>query len=212
MLTNLIINTKYNIMKKILTIAACLAAAILVCMPAYSQKKKKETNKERKERIAKMVNDGASKKDVYVSIFRCFNKNNNFNFNYQTIQMGNTAYFIDLNKDHISCNMPFEGLAETKSRQAYSLSNTDISIVANNQITTIIGGWNEKQKSYLFRSIFWNNNNDKDTQAVQITMTIQIYPSGKVYAMVEVPGFESMSYEGEVVERPASDENNPLTD
>lgn len=211
MLTNLIINTKYNIMKKVLTIAACLAAAIMVCMPAYSQKKKKETSKERKERIAKMVNDGASHKNIYVSIFRCFNKNNNFNFNYQTIGSG-TINFIDLTGDRISCNLPFEGLADSKSRQAYSLSNTDISIIANNQITTIIGGWNEKQKSYLFRSIFWNNDTDKDSQAIQITMTIQVYPSGKVYAMVEVPGFESMSYEGEVVERPAPDENNPLTD
>ena len=118
-------------MKKFLTMAACLAAAILVCMPAYSQKKKKETARERKERIAKMVNDGASQKDIYISIFRCFNKNNNFNFNYQTIQMGNTSYYIDLKKDHISCNMPFEGLAESKSRQAYSLSNTDINIHAD---------------------------------------------------------------------------------
>ena len=199
-------------MKRFLTMAACLAAAILVCMPAYSQKKKKETARERKERIAKMVNDGASQKDIYISIFRCFNKNNNFNFNYQTIQMGNTSYYVDLKKDHISCNMPFEGLAESKSRQAYSLSNTDINIHAENQITTIFGGWQEKQKSYMFRSIFWNNDTDRDTQAIQVTMTIQIYPSGKVYAMVEVPGFESMSYEGEVIERPQPEQSNPLTE
>ena len=198
-------------MKKVFTMAVCLAAAIMVCMPAYSQKKKKETNKEKKERIAKMVNDGASRKNLYVSVFRCFNKNNNFNFNYQTIGSG-TINFIDLTGDHISCNLPFEGLAETKSRQAYSLANTDISIIANNQITTIFGGWNEKQKSYLFRSIFWNNDTDKDSQAIQVTMTIQVYLSGKVYAMVEVPGFESMSYEGEVVERPAPKEENSLTE
>ena len=199
-------------MKRFLTMAACFAAAIMICVPSYSQKKKKETNKERKERIAKMVNDGASKKDVYITIIRCFNKNNNFNFNYNTINSGTNLYFIDLNKDRISCSLPFEGLSDSKSRQAYSLSNTNISIKANNQITTIIGGWQEKQKSYMFRSIFWNNDSDTDKQAIQVTMTIQIYPSGKVYAMVEVPGFESMSYEGEIVERPAEEEANPLTE
>ena len=198
-------------MKKFFTMAVCLLAAVMVCLPAYSQKKKKETSKERKERIAKMVNEGATKKNIYISVFRCFNKNNNFNFNFQTIGSG-AENFIDLQKDRISCTLPFEGLAETKSRQAYSNTKSDFSIRADNQITTIMGGWQENQKSYMFRSIFWNNDSDKDSQAMQITLTIQIYPSGKVYAMVEVPGFESMSYEGEVIERPAPADNNPLTE
>lgn len=188
----------------------CLLAAVLICLPAYSQKKK-ETNREKKERLAKMVNEGATRKDIYISIFRCFNKNNNFNFNFQTIGSGSQT-FIDLCKDRISCTLPFEGLAESKSRQAYSNTTSDFSIIANNQITTIFGGWQEKQKSYMFKCIFWNNDSDRDHQAMQITMTIQIYPSGKVYAMVEVPGFESMSYEGEVVERPEVENTNPLTE
>ncbi len=199
-------------MKRILMIAACVAAAIMICSPSYAQKKKRETAKERKERIAKMVNDGAYKKDVFIGISRSFNKNNNFNFNFQTINSAN-SYYIDLNKDRISCNLPFEALAETKSRQAYSNTNTDISIFSENQVTTIMGGWQEKQKSYLFQCIFWNNNTDKDNaMAMQVTITIQIYPSGKVYAMVKIPGFESMSYEGEVMERPAPQEGNPLTE
>jgi len=198
-------------MKKFLTMAACLAAAVMICMPAYSQKKKRETNKERKERIAKMVNAGASARNLYITISRSFNKNNNFNNNYNTIGMGNTGYYIDLAKDRISCNMPFEAMADSKSRQAYSHNSDNISIVSHNQVTTIFGGWQESQKSYMFRSIFWNNNSDTGNEAVQITMTIQVYPSGKVYAMVEVPGYESMSYEGEVAERPAPEEANPLT-
>lgn len=199
-------------MKKIFTIAMCLLAAVLISVPSYSQRKKKESNKERKERIAKIANEGSQKKDLFIFITRSFNKNNNFNFNYQTISAATAEYYVDLKRDRISCCLPFTGLAETKARQAYSLANTDISIIANNQITTIFGGWSEKQKSYLFQSIFWNNDTDKDTQATQITMTIQVYPSGKVYIMVEVPGFESVSYEGEVDERPYKDDTNPLTE
>lgn len=199
-------------MKKIFTIAMCLLAAILISVPSYSQKKKKESNKERKERVAKMTNDGAAKKDLFIFITRSFNKNNNFNFNYNTINASTAEYYIDLKRDRISCCLPFTGLAETKARQAYSLANTDISIIANNQITTIFGGWSEKQKSYMFQSIFWNNDTDRDAQAIQVTMTIQVYPSGKCYIMVEVPGFESVSYEGEVDARPYPEEANPLTE
>ena len=199
-------------MKKIFTIAMCLLAAVLISIPSYSQKKKKESNKERKERIAKITNDGAAKKDLFIFITRSFNKNNNFNFNYNTISAATAEFYVDLKRDRISCCLPFTGLADSKSRQAYSLSNTDISIIANNQITTIFGGWSEKQKSYMFQSIFWNNDTDKDAQAVQVTMTIQVYPSGKVYIMVEVPGFESVSYEGEVDNRPYPDDPNPLTE
>ena len=199
-------------MKKIFTISMCLLAAVLISIPSYSQKKKKETNKERKERIAKMTNDGAAKKDLFIFITRSFNKNNNFNFNFNTINAATAEFYIDLKRDRISCCLPFTGLAETKARQAYSLANTDISIIANNQITTIFGGWSEKQKSYMFQCLFWNNDTDKDTQAVQVTMTLQVYPSGKVYAMVEVPGFESVSYEGEVDGRPYPEEANPLTE
>ena len=54
-------------MKKIFTIAMCLLAAVLISIPSYSQKKK-ETNKERKERIAKITNDGAAKKDLFIFI------------------------------------------------------------------------------------------------------------------------------------------------
>ena len=68
-------------MKKIFTIAMCLLMAVLICVPSYSQKKKKESSKERKERIAKITNDGAQKKDLFIFITRSFNKNNNFNFN-----------------------------------------------------------------------------------------------------------------------------------
>lgn len=199
-------------MKKIFTITMCLLAAVLICVPSYSQKKKKESNKERKERIAKITNDGAAKKDLFIFITRSFNKNNNFNFNYNTINASTAEYYIDLKRDRISCCLPFTGLAETKARQAYSLANTDISIIANNQITTIFGGWSEKQKSYMFQSIFWNNDTDRDAQAIQVTMTIQVYPSGKCYIMVEVPGFESVSYEGEVDARPYPEEVNPLTE
>ena len=199
-------------MKKIFTIAMCLLAAALISIPSYSQKKKKESNKERKERIAKITNDGAAKKDLFIFITRSFNKNNNFNFNYNTISAATAEFYVDLKRDRISCCLPFTGLADSKSRQAYSLSNTDISIIANNQITTIFGGWSEKQKSYMFQSIFWNNDSDTDSQAIQITMTIQVYPSGKVYIMVEVPGFESVSYEGEVDNRPYPDDPNPLTE
>ena len=199
-------------MKKIFTIAMCLLAAVLISIPSYSQKKKKESNKERKERIAKITNDGAAKKDLFIFITRSFNKNNNFNFNYNTISAATAEFYVDLKRDRISCCLPFTGLADSKSRQAYSLSNTDISIIANNQITTIFGGWSEKQKSYMFQSIFWNNDSDTDSQAIQITMTIQVYPSGKVYIMVEVPGFESVSYEGEVDNRPYPDDPNPLTE
>lgn len=199
-------------MKRIFTIAMCLLAAVLISIPSYSQKKKKETNKERKERIAKLVNDGAAKKNLFIFITRSFNKNNNFNFNYNTISAATAEFYVDLKRDRISCCLPFTGLSESKARQAYSLSNTDISIIANNQITTIFGGWNEKQKSYMFQSIFWNNDTDKDAQAIQVTMTLQVYPSGKVYIMVEVPGFESVSYEGEVDNRPYPEEANPLTE
>ena len=199
-------------MKKIFTIAMCLLAAVLISIPSYSQKKKKESNKERKERIAKITNDGAAKKDLFIFITRSFNKNNNFNFNYNTISAATAEFYVDLKRDRISCCIPFTGLADSKSRQAYSLSNTDISIIANNQITTIFGGWSEKQKSYMFQSIFWNNDSDTDSQAIQITMTIQVYPSGKVYIMVEVPGFESVSYEGEVDNRPYPEDPNPLTE
>ncbi|MBR6464974.1 MAG: hypothetical protein IKS82_00910 [Bacteroidales bacterium] len=199
-------------MKKIFTIAMCLLAAVLISIPSYSQKKKKETSKERKERIAKITNDGAAKKDLFIFITRSFNKNNNFNFNYNTISAATAEFYVDLKRDRISCCLPFTGLADSKSRQAYSLSNTDISIIANNQITTIFGGWSEKQKSYMFQSIFWNNDSDTDSQAIQVTMTLQVYPSGKVYIMVEVPGFESVSYEGEVDNRPYPDDPNPLTE
>ena len=199
-------------MKKIFTIAMCLLAAVLISIPSYSQKKKKESSKERKERIAKITNDGAAKKDLFIFITRSFNKNNNFNFNYNTISAATAEFYVDLKRDRISCCLPFTGLADSKSRQAYSLSNTDISIIANNQITTIFGGWSEKQKSYMFQSIFWNNDSDTDSQAIQITMTLQVYPSGKVYIMVEVPGFESVSYEGEVDNRPYPDDPNPLTE
>lgn len=199
-------------MKKIFTITMCLLAAVLICVPSYSQKKKKESNKERKERIAKITNDGAAKKDLFIFITRSFNKNNNFNFNYNTISASTAEFYIDLKRDRISCCLPFTGLAETKARQAYSLANTDISIIANNQITTIFGGWSEKQKSYMFQSIFWNNDSDTDTQAIQVTMTLQVYPSGKCYIMVEVPGFESVSYEGEVDSRPYPEDPNPLTE
>lgn len=199
-------------MKKILTIALCLLTAVLICVPSYSQKKKKESNKERKERIAKLVNENGAKKDLFMFITRSFNQNNNFNFNYQTINAATAEYYVDLKKDRISCCLPFTGLAETKARQAYSLANTDISIIANNQITTIFGGWSEKQKSYMYQCIFWNNDTDRDTQAVQVTMTVQVYPSGKVYIMVEVPGFQSVSYEGEVDARPYPEEANPLTE
>ena len=102
-------------MKKIFTIAMCLLAAVLISVPSYSQKKKKETNKERKERIAKITNDGAAKKDLFIFITRSFNKNNNFNFNYQTISAATAEYYIDLKRDRISCCLPFTGLAETKS-------------------------------------------------------------------------------------------------
>ncbi|MBR5398512.1 MAG: hypothetical protein IK103_01820 [Bacteroidales bacterium] len=199
-------------MKKIFTIAMCLLAAVLICVPSYSQKKKKESSKERKERIAKITNDGAAKKDLFIFITRSFNKNNNFNFNYNTISAATAEFYVDLKRDRISCCLPFTGLSDSKSRQAYSLANTDISIIANNQITTIFGGWSEKQKSYMFQSIFWNNDSDTDSQAIQITMTLQVYPSGKVYIMVEVPGFESVSYEGEVDNRPYPDDPNPLTE
>ena len=199
-------------MKKIFTIAMCLLAAVLISIPSYSQKKKKESSKERKERIAKITNDGAAKKDLFIFITRSFNKNNNFNFNYNTISAATAEFYVDLKRDRISCCLPFTGLADSKSRQAYSLSNTDISIIANNQITTIFGGWSEKQKSYMFQSIFWNNDSDTDSQAIQVTMTLQVYPSGKVYIMVEVPGFESVSYEGEVDNRPYPDDPNPLTE
>lgn len=64
----------------------------------------------------------------------------------------------------------------------------------------------------MFQSIFWNNDSDTDTQAIQVTMTLQVYPSGKCYIMVEVPGFESVSYEGEVDSRPYPEDPNPLTE
>ena len=64
----------------------------------------------------------------------------------------------------------------------------------------------------MFQCIFWNNDTDKDSQAIQITMTLQVYPSGKVYIMAEVPGFESVSYEGQVDNRPYPEEANPLTE
>lgn len=186
-------------MKKFLMTALCVAVAIMVFSPSYyAQKKKRETAKERKERIARMVNESASKKNFFIAISRYFPKNGVG----QEVIYSTDGYFIDVQKDRISCNLPYVSKTASEWNQAYNLSNTNMNICCDNQITTLMGGWSESQKSYMFMSIFWNNNTDKDTQAIQVTMTIQIYPSGKVYAMVEIPGKDSISYEGEIDVRP----------
>lgn len=178
-------------------ITTVFLAIILISSPAEAQKKK-ETGKERRARIAKMVQDGAAGRDFFIAIGRFFPKSGTA----QHISYSTDGYFIDVQNDRISCNVPYVGQAERSSNTPYNLSNTNINICADNQIITLFGGWQEKEKSYIFRTIFWNNDDDTGNEAIQVILTVQLYTSGKAYAQVEIQGMELISYEGEIEPRP----------
>ena len=113
-------------MKKFWTITTILLAAILICSPAEAQKKK-ESGKERKARIAKMVQDGAAGRDFFIAVGRFFPKSGTA----QHISYSKDGYFIDVQNDRISCNLPYVGQAERSSNTPYNLSNTNINICAD---------------------------------------------------------------------------------
>ena len=195
-------------MKKILMTALIIMLTGAVISDCFAQTKKKETRKEKQARIEKMVADGAAQKDFFIEIGRIFPKNGVA----QNIVYDTKMYYIDCRKDRLFCNLPYIGQAEISSRTAYgSEVNSSMGLSAHNQVVTIIGGWQEKVKSYLFQVVFWNGDIDYDKDAKQVTLTIQMYKSGKVYAMAAIRGYENVSYEGEIAERPEEEKPNPLT-
>lgn len=180
-------------MKKILTVL--MIALLAFSTSAFSQVKK-ETRAEKKARIEKMVKDGITNKNLFIEITRICPINGVA----QNVVYGNDGYYIKIFGKTISCSMPYIGNARSV---AYG-SNSDLSINSDKQEMTLFGGWQEKDKCYAFQTIFWNGNKTEGPGSMQVTLTMQIYTSGEVFAKVDITGMDSMSYVGDVDQEPAA--------
>lgn len=203
-------------MKKIFIVSVVTALALLICQPAaFSQKKSKKELKEMRE---KMVKSAADDKNIFIVLSSMTNKKKNSNLpiaksgaeslsytntNYTRNSSGDgidldVTYYIYLNKNRISCYLPFECEKESRVGDNYSNNSFFIHIDADNKNVPILGGLQKNQKSYMFQCSFKNT----DKLTLQVTVTMQVYPSGKVYAMVEIPSYDTLYYEGTVIEIP----------
>ncbi len=187
-------------MKKYLFLTIALFLMMFTYVQGYAQKKR-ESAKERKARIEKLVEDATKEKTFFVAVGRIFPKSGVA----QNVVFSNDGFFFNVEKDKLSCNAPYIGQSERNANTAYN-TQTNLHLFAENQIITLFGGWQEKMKSYVYKTVFWNNNNSKGVDAIQIVLTIQIYKSGKVYVKADVPNMEPITYEGEISEKPAPPE------
>ncbi|MGM9774863.1 MAG: DUF4251 domain-containing protein [Candidatus Egerieousia sp.] len=188
-------------MKKIFAILLVCFAVLSVSGQAYSQTKR-ETRKERKARIEKMISDKASSKKFRIDVTRVCPKNGVA----QNVVYSKDANYIEFNKDRITCNLPYIGGSERTQTAAYSSnSNNNLNIFAEHQICTIFGGWQEKDGCYRFSTVFWNDNNSSKPGAMQVTLIVQFDKEGSALMMVQINGMESMSYMGELSEEEVND-------
>lgn len=183
-------------MKKRFIAFAALLAVLAVSVQAVSQTRK-ETRKEKKARIEKMVNDKATAKIFRIDITRVCPKNGVA----QNVVYSKDANYIEIYKDRITCNLPYIGGSERVQTAAYSSNSTNnLNIYAENQICTVFGGWQEKDKCYRFSTVFWNDNNVSKPGALQVTLIVQFDKTGSALMMVQINGMDSMSYMGEISE------------
>ncbi len=186
-------------MKKFFYIVSCFI--LLTFISPYAQgQTKKESRKERKERIAKMVDDLCSKRDFFVAVTRLCPKNG---VAQNVIYTTESGLYADFNVNRFSCELPYNATTIRSSTQAYS-TNDNLHLSSKNQPATFIGGWQANYNCYSYRTVFWNNNDSEGVQAVQVTITVQIYRNGDIIMMAEWPGMEPMTYMGSIMDRPSS--------
>lgn len=169
---------------------AVLTVAFLTFSVSANAQVKRETRAEKKARIEKMVKDGVANKNLFIEITRICPKNGIA----QNVIYGNDGYYIRIAGNTISCNMPYIG----NNRSVAYGNNTDLNINSENQEMTLFGGWQDKDKCYAFQTIFWNGNKSEGAGIMQVTLVMQLYTTGEVFAKVDIAGMDSMSYVGEV--------------
>lgn len=182
---------KNQIMKRFLTVTMLLIFTLSLSAFAQTQK---ESRKEKRARIEKMVKDGVAQKNLFIELTRLCPINGVA----QNVVYGQDGYYIDIVGNTFTCNFPYIG---NGTRVAYGNSETNMNINSNHQIVTYFGGWQDKDKCYRYQTIFWNDNKTEGVGSMQLTITIEIYTDGAVLASLTVPGKDQMSYAGEIVER-----------
>jgi hypothetical protein len=180
-------------MKKFL--AVLMVVFLALSTSAFAQVKR-ETRAEKKARIEKLVKDGVANKVLFIEVTRLCPINGVA----QNVVYGNDGYYIKILGNRISCNLPYIG----NNRSVAYGNNSDININSDKQDMTLMGGWQDKDKCYIFQTIFWNGNKSEGPNIMQVTLTMQIYTSGEVFAKVDIVGMDSMSYVGEVDNEPAA--------
>lgn len=180
-------------MKKFLL--SMMVLSVLFSIPAAAQKQK-ETRAQKKARIEKLVKESIAANNYFVEVSRICPQNGVA----QNVIYGNDGYYMSLQGSSFSCNLAYIGGSRNV---AYHLNNLNIS--CKNQNITLFGGWQEKEKSYIYKIVFWNGDVKDSTEALQVTMTYQIFLTGEVLAKVDVPDMDSMSYVGEIAQRPEAE-------
>lgn len=182
-------------MKKLFILTFLLIFAFLTIPLNAQNKKKKETRKERKERMMKWVDEQCRNKTFRIGITRLCPKDGVA----QNITYGNDGYFVEFNNLVFSCNLPYSATTERTGIQAYT-NQDNLYVTAKNQAVTLIGGWQEGKDYYAYQFNFWNNDVSEGNEVTPIRMTMYIYQNGECMVMAEWPNMNPMSYMGKLVE------------
>ncbi len=189
-------------MKKLL-FAICLLFSLLMVMPieANAQKKKKETKKEKKERIARWVDEQCKNKTFFVGITRIAPKNGVA----QNVVYDKSGYYADFNGGTFSCNMPYIAMKEKTGQLAYNTED-NLYLMVKDYPINLYGGWQESAGYYAYQITFMNETKSLNASSVQISLTIVIYQTGECIINTQWPGMDNMTYMGEIMERPEKNE------
>lgn len=184
-------------MKKLI-FATCLILSILVVAPLNAQKSKKESKKEKKERIARWVDEQCKNQTLFVGITRLAPKDGVA----QNIIYGNDGYFLQIEGDKLSCNLPYIAVKGNTGHLAYNTED-NLYLNADNQQFSIYGGWQEDKKMYAYQINFINYSKSKDVEKVPIVLILGIYQTGECIINAQWPGMNTMTYMGQMMEKPA---------
>ena len=190
---------------KRLVFATCILFSLLMVAPVYAQKTKpkKETKKEKKERIARWVDEQCKNQTFFVGITRLAPKNGVA----QNTIYDKSGYYADFNSGLFSCNMPYIAMKEKTGQLAYNTED-NLYLAAKNYPISLFGGWQESEGYYAYKISFMNYNKPLTEGGIQIILTIVIYQNGECIINTQWPGMDNMTYMGVLMERPEQTTEN----
>ena len=168
---------------------------MLVIVPGYAQKKKKETKKEKKERIARWVDEQCKNKTFFIGITRLAPKNGVA----QNIVYGNDGYYAEFKNGLFSCDLPYIAMQENIGHIAYNTTDNPY-LMSKNQQVELYGGWQEDKSMYAYQITFVNSY--ESNLKTPINMIIGIYQTGECVINAMWPGMDAMTYVGKLIENP----------